>query len=95
VGQLEPDVTGTRTFANDDVQGIIFHSWVKNFFNCAAQAMNLINEEKITFAQVGQNGSQITRTLDGRTRSDFQINFHLVGNDTGQGRFAQTGRPIE
>ena len=54
--------------------------------------MDLINEEDIAFLQRGEDGCQIARVLNRRSRRQAQRTAHLVGNDHRQGGLAQSGR---
>ena len=57
--------------------------------------MNFVNEEHIAAAQVGQDGRQIASALDDGAGGDLEVSAHFVGDDRGQGRFAQARRAIE
>ena len=57
--------------------------------------MDFINKKDIAGAQVGQDGSQVAGTLDGRAGGDLDVDAHLIGHHMRQGGLAQPGRPIK
>ena len=57
--------------------------------------MNLVDEEHVPLSQVGEQGGQVPRLLNGRAGGDLQGGLHLVGDDLGQGGLAQAGRAVE
>ena len=57
--------------------------------------MDFVDEQDVTRVQIGQQGSQVAGLFDGGAGSNPDIHSHLVGDDTGQGGFAQTGRTVE
>ena len=82
-GQFQANVAGAGAFADDDVEGEIFHRRVKNLLDSASETMDLIDEQDVALAQIGENGGQIARPLDGWPRRHLQIHVHLVGDDVG------------
>ncbi len=93
--QLEPDRAGRRPLPDDDVQREILHRRVKHFFHGASQAVNLVDEENIAGAQVGQNRRQIAGAFDGRPGCDLDIDAHFVCQDMRQGGFSQPRRAVK
>ena len=57
--------------------------------------MYLIDEQDVARLQLGEDGRQIARTVEGRTRGHVEFGLHLGGHDVGQRRLAQSGRPGE
>jgi len=45
--------------------------------------------------EVGEDRRQVTGALDRRAGSRAQIDLHFVGQDVGERRLAQAGRPVE
>ena len=57
--------------------------------------MDLIDKENIAGIQIGQQSGQIAGFFNGRAGGDADVHAHFIGNDTGQGGLAQTGRAIQ
>ena len=57
--------------------------------------MNFINKEYVLTVEVGDDGRQISYTLDSRARSNPKVNTHLNGHDIGQGSLTQARRAVE
>ena len=57
--------------------------------------MNLIDKQDVILAQIGEDGSQITRTFDSRASRDLEIHIHLIGDYMGDGGFTQTRRAVQ
>ncbi len=57
--------------------------------------MNFIDEEDVSLFQIGEHCCQITGFFNDRSRSTFNIDPHLLGNNIGQSGLPQTGRTKE
>ena len=57
--------------------------------------MNFIDKQNIPRVQVGEDGGQIPRPLDGGARGDADILAHFRRHDAGQGGLAQARRAVE
>ena len=57
--------------------------------------MDFVNKKHIIITQIGENGCQITLTLDGRTAGHANVHVQLVGNNIGQSGFAKARRAKE
>ena len=44
VREVETDASGGRTFADDDVELVVFHGGVEDFFDDAAETVDFVNE---------------------------------------------------
>src|ERR1041385_2381109 len=90
LGQLE--LYGTRgwTLSDQKIQLIVFHRRIKLLFQCGKQAMNLVDEEHVTFLKVGQQRCDVAGFLDRRTGRGFQLGAHFVRDDVGERRLTQT-----
>lgn len=47
--QIQPDRVGRRTFADDDINGVVLHGRVKDLLDRAVETMNLIDEQNVVF----------------------------------------------
>ena len=59
------------------------------------QAVDFVDEQQVPFLEIGQEGSQVARPLDGRARRDAQVDPQFVGDDAGHSRLAQARRPVQ
>ena len=61
----------------------------------AGQTVDLIDKQDVAGIQIGQQSGQIAGLFNGGAGGDPDAHAHLVGDDAGQGGFAQTGRAVE
>ena len=59
------------------------------------EAMDLVDEEDIAFLQAGENRRQIPLSFDDRPGGHLDSRAHLVGDDIGQSRLAETGKAVK
>ena len=57
--------------------------------------MDFVDEQHVSLLQVGEQGGQVTGTLQRRAGGDAEIDPHLVGDDGGKGGFTQTGGAVQ
>ena len=57
--------------------------------------MDLVDEEDVTFRQVGEDGGQVPGPNQGRPGRDAEAGGHLVGDDPSQGGLSESGRAGE
>jgi len=57
--------------------------------------VNLVDEQHVSFTQMGQDGGQVAGALDRRPCGDANVDVHLVGDDVGEGGLPQAGRSIQ
>jgi hypothetical protein len=57
--------------------------------------VNLVQEEHLALAQVGENGRQVALDLQRRPGGLLEADVQLIGDDGGQRRLAQARRPKE
>ena len=95
MGQVQADGIGTGALPHDDVQGVILHGRVQDLLHRAVQAVDLIHEEDVPLIEVGQKRRQVAGLLDGGTGGDADAGPHLLGNDPGEGRFAEARGAME
>ena len=93
--QIQPDRVGRRTFADDDINGVVLHGRVKDLLDRAVETMDLIDEQNVVFLQIRQQRCKISRFLNRWAGGDAHIYAHLVCNDGSHRRLAQTRRAIE
>src|SRR5262245_42745507 len=94
-GQIEFHRTRRRPLPDHQIELEILHRWIQNLFNRRMKAMNLVNEEDVTFFKIGEQCGQIARLFDHRPGRGFDLRAHLAGYDLSERRFAQARRPVE
>ena len=57
--------------------------------------MDLVDEENVALAQIGEDGGQIAGLLDGRAGRHLEIGVHFAGQDVAERGLAQAGRAVE
>ena len=57
--------------------------------------MDLVDEQHVALAELGEDGGEVAGAFEGGARGDVQVHAHLVGDDAGQRRLAEPGRPGE
>ena len=51
------------TFTNSDINAIVFHRWVENFFSDTGQAMDFVDKENITRLEADEQTNDISRAF--------------------------------
>src|SRR5206468_359219 len=93
--QVKTQTAGLRSLINNNVEPVIFHGGVEILFDGRLQPMNLVNEEHIAFFKAGEKPCEFTGLFNDRAARVFDIHAHRVGDDVGEGRLAQPGRPAQ
>ena len=57
--------------------------------------MDLINKKHIPRIQIGEQGRQVPRFLNGRAGSNADIDMQFIGNNSRQGSLSQARRAIK
>ena len=81
--------------ADDDVELVVLERGVELFFEDGLQAVDLVEEEHLALAQVGEDGGEVALDLQRGAGGLLEADVELVGDDGGQGGFAQAGRAEE
>ena len=55
-GEVEADGTCGGTFADNDVEFVIFHGGVEDFFDLAVEAVDFVDKEDVAVGEVGEYG---------------------------------------
>ena len=93
--QREPDRRRCRALADDDVELEVLHRRVQDLFDDPRQAVDLVDEQHVALAELGEDGRQVAGAFERRTRRDVHVHAHLDGNDAGQAGLAEAGWPGE
>ncbi len=70
--------------AQDYVELEVLHGRVEDLLHRPGQAVDLVDEQDVPLAQVGQQRGQVARPDQGRPRSDAVARAHLVSDDARQ-----------
>ena len=92
VGHVEPDGARGRPLADDDVEEEVLHRRVEHLLDLVVETMDLVHEEDVVLAQVGEDGREVAGALDGRPGGGVQLGAHLVRDDARERGLAQTRR---
>ncbi len=94
-GQLKTDRARCGTLAQHDVELEVLHRWVQDFFDLLGQAMDLVDEQHIALAELGQNGREVAGAFKRWPRGRVDRRLHLAGHDVGERGLAEPGRAGE
>ena len=81
--------------ADDDVELIVLERGVEFFFEDGLEAVDLVEEEDLFGLEVGEDGGQVALDLQGGAGGLLEADVELVGDDGGEGGFAEAGRAEE
>ena len=91
----EADAARRRTFADHDVDLEVLHRRVEHLFDGRVEPVDLVDEQHVALLQVGEDAGHVDLALEGRAGGGVDADLHLGGDDAGEGRLAQSGRPGE
>ena len=84
-----------RALPDDDVELVVLERGVELFFENGLQAVDFVEEEHLALAQIGEDGGEVALDLQRGAGGLLEADIQLVGDDGGERRFAQSGRPEE
>ena len=85
------DVRARRwALTDDDVELVVLECGVEFFFEDRLHAVDFVEEQYLALAQVGEDGCQVALNLQGRPGGLLEAYVELVGDDGGEGGFAQS-----
>ena len=93
--EIETNRASGWTFANYNIELIVFHGRIKDFLNSTTQTVDFVNKKHVAILKICEDRGEIAGTLDGRTRGDTEIGAQLMRNYICHGGFAKTWRTIE
>ncbi len=91
-GRRETDRRRRRTLADDDVELEVLHRRVEDLLDDARQSVDLVDEQHVAVAELGEDRGQVAGTFERRTGGDVHVHAHLDGDDAGQAGLAEPGR---
>ncbi len=84
-----------RSCSNQDVHAEILQRGVQDFLHVGKQPVNLVDEEDLARANIGENASEVQLLLQDRPGGLLESHAQFAGNDGSECRLAKAGRPIE
>ena len=93
--EVEADVVGGGAFPDDDVEFIIFHRGVEDFFDGAAETVDFVDEEDVAFLEIGEDAGEVAGALDCWARGDAEICAHFVSDYVCHSGFPETRGAVE
>jgi hypothetical protein len=93
--EVESNRTSGGAFAQHDVELKIFHRWVQHLFDIPAEAMDLVDEKHIAFAEASEDRGEISGTVESWTGGDVECDLEFSGDDARQRGLAEARRSRE
>ena len=90
--QIKLDGARRRSFADHDVDLVVFQGRVQDFFHHRTEAVNFVDEKNVVLFQVGQQGREVFGLFQNRPAGLAQIDAEFVRDDVRQGGLAQAWR---
>ena len=84
-----------RSLADHDVELVVFHRGIQNFFDCRRHAVNFVDEQHFALCKAREDGRQISGPLEHRPRRGAHGHAELVANHVRQCGFAETRRTVQ
>ena len=94
-GQVQAHAAGAGPLTDDEVEGEVLHGGVEDLLHGAREPVHFIDEQDVTGFEVGENGREVSGTLDGGAGGDASLGAHLVGDNGREGRLAEAGWAVE
>ena len=88
--EVEPDRARRRPLAEHHVELKVLHRRIEHLFDHLGKAVDLVDEQDVAIAEVGQQRRQIARSLDRWARGHMQGHLQLGGDDARKGRLSET-----
>jgi hypothetical protein len=86
---------GVESLVHDEVDREVLHGRVEQLLDDSREPVDLVDEQHVALAQIRQDAHQIGAPLERRTRRGHDRGAHLIGQDGGERRLAEAGRPGE
>ena len=81
--------------ADNQIQLIVFHCRIKDFFNSRIEPVDLVNEKNVALFQICEQSGEVPRFRNDRTGGRAEVHTKFARHDLGKGCFAEPGRPNE
>ena len=91
--QIDADGARRGPLADHQIQHMVLHGGIEDFFHIGGQPVDLIDEQHVARFKVGQDRRQISGLGQHRPGGGAKVDPQLPGHDLGQRGLAQAGRP--
>ncbi len=92
---VELEGAGAGALADHDVEAVVFEGGVELLLKDGREAVDFVEEEDLLFLDVGEDGRQIAGDDEAGAAGLLEGSAHFVGDDGGEGGFAEAGRAEE
>ena len=94
---LEPHLhrPRARPLADDDVDLVVLERRIEDLLDRRRHPVDLVDEQHFVGREVGDDADQIARLLDRRARGRAHRHAHLVADDVGERRLAESRRAVQ
>src|SRR5205807_2055465 len=79
------------SFGEADFDLVVLHRRVEELLDDRPQAVDLVDEEDVPFAKIGERANQIARLLERRSRCRSNVDAELARNELGESCLAESG----
>ena len=86
---------GIRAAVHNDVDAKIFHRGIEKFFDHAAEAMDLVDEQNVAGLQRRQDADQVLRLVERRPRRRAQGAAEIPRDQRRERRLSEPGGTVE
>jgi hypothetical protein len=93
--QVEPDAARIGALVDDDVEAEILHRRVEILLDVFVEAVDFVDEEDVALLQRGEESGEVACLFDDGAGRRGDVRAHRPGDDVGERRFAEAGRPAE
>lgn len=91
----EGDAAGVHALLDLDFDFEVFHGGVDVLFDGDGDAMNFIDEEHVAGLKLGEQADEVAGLGEGGPGGDGELGAHFIGDDVGEGGFAQAWWAVE
>ena len=89
------DAARVDALVHDEVDDEVLHGRVEQLLHDTRQAMDLVDEQDVAIVEVREDPHEVSAALDRGPRGGDQVRRHLVREDAGERRLAETWRTVE
>ena len=90
---LHADAARRRPLADHDVDLVVLHGRVEDLLDGGVEAVDLVDEEDVALLEVGEQAGDVDLALERRPGRGVHADAELLGDDAGERRLAEAGRP--
>ena len=95
LGQREAYALRGRALTDDKVERKVLHCRIQHLFDVAVEAVNLVDEQHVVLAEVGEDRRKVRRLFDCGTGGDADLRVHLGSDDVRERGLAKPRRTVQ